>query len=164
MHMERIEVGVHTSIIHRQSNLSRDGHIFFNPIQFFNSYNIWRSSTILCKHGKKLLIKMRTILKGLAHKSTFDVPSSFWLNLRCAVFSFNGFLLKTMRRRKRAWRVRSCSVLRKWRICDVPLSHGVVLEWRLIAAFFTGFLFQLGRGQDILQQLNPRCRGLVCSV
>ena len=43
-----------------------------------------------------------------------------------------------MRHRKRAWRVRSCSVLRKWSICDVRLSHGVVLERRLNAAFFIG--------------------------
>ena len=99
---------------------------------------IWSSSTILCTHGKKLLIKMRTILKGLAHKSAFDVSSSFPVKLEMRCVFFNGFLLKTMRRRKRAWRVRSCSVLCKWNICDVRLSHGVVLQCRLNAAFFTG--------------------------
>ena len=42
----------------------------------------------MCTHGKKLLIKMRTILKGLAHKSAFDVSSSFpvKLEMRCVFF------------------------------------------------------------------------------
>ena len=78
-------------------------------------------------------------LKSLAHKSAFDVSSSFpvKLEMRCVFFLMDS-CYKTMRRRNRACRLKSCSVLRKWSICDVHLSHGVVLECGLNAAYFTG--------------------------
>ena len=109
--------------------------IFFSVLKFNSSTRIIYGALVQFVYTWK---EATDKFKGFCTKKALSTSHRHLrLNLRCAVFSFNGFLLQILRRRKRAWRVKSCSGLSKWSICDVRLSHGVVLECRLNAASFT---------------------------